>query len=150
MVWRNSNERANAFLVGASQWPGGFHSNMAVCAFKAISRSKQRKPKGGPSQLLHMASDPVPAVVLAAGFSRRLGRPKALVEVNGRPLVVWVVDRLLTAGCLPVVVVNADIEPQVRSMVPHAPIVVNEDPDAGRTGSLHVGPSAGGPHIPSP
>ena len=86
-----------------------------------------------------MASDPVPAVVLAAGFSRRLGRPKALVEVNGRPLVAWVVDRLFTAGCLPVVVVNADIEPQVRSMVPHASIVVNQDPDAGRTGSLQVG-----------
>lgn len=86
-----------------------------------------------------MASDAVPAVVLAAGFSRRLGRPKALVEVNGRPLIAWVLDRLASAGCLPVVVVNPDIEQEVQSLIPNASLVVNHDPDAGRTGSLHLG-----------
>ena len=48
---------------------------------------------------------PTPAVVLAAGLSRRLGRPKAMVQVNGRTVVRWVCDRLARAGCHPVVIV---------------------------------------------
>ena len=81
----------------------------------------------------------VPAVVLAAGFSRRLGRPKALVSVNGQTLVEWAYGRLLAAGCRPVVVVNASIEAEVRVRLPEAHLVVNPDPDLGRTGSLQLG-----------
>jgi CTP:molybdopterin cytidylyltransferase MocA len=86
-----------------------------------------------------MDTHEVPAVVLAAGLSRRLGRQKALVSVNGRTLVEWAHERLLTAGCRPVVVVNASIEAEVRTHLPTATIVVNPDPDSGRTGSLQLG-----------
>jgi len=81
-----------------------------------------------------------PAVVLAAGFSRRLGRDKALVKVNGRPLVRWIYDRLEQAGCQPVViVVNEQTAPAVARAVPSAHLAVNSEPDAGRTGSLQLG-----------
>lgn len=86
-----------------------------------------------------MNTDFVPAVVLAAGFSRRLGAPKALVSVNGRTLVEWAYERLLLAGCQPVIVVNASIETEVRVRLPSAHLVVNPEPDLGRTGSLQLG-----------
>ena len=86
-----------------------------------------------------MNTETVPAVLLAAGFSRRLGRPKALVSVNGRTLVEWAHERLLAAKCTPVVVVNTDIESDVKAMLPSAHIVVNPQPDSGRTGSLQLG-----------
>ncbi len=84
----------------------------------------------------------VPAVVLAAGFSRRLGYPKALVKVNGQTLVEWAHQRLLAVGCQPVVVVNASIEAEVRARLPAAHLVVNPNPDLGRTGSLQLGLNA--------
>lgn len=48
-------------------------------------------------------------MILAAGMGTRLGeltqsRPKALVEVDGRPLLARVIDRLAEAGCRHIVV----------------------------------------------
>ena len=39
-------------------------------------------------------SAPISAVILAGGRSTRLGRDKAFLEVNGRPLIERIVDRL--------------------------------------------------------
>jgi len=62
----------------------------------------------------------VAAVVLAAGASSRLGRPKALIEIDGEPLVVKSARCALDAGCAPVVVVlgaDADrIEPSLSGL----------------------------------
>lgn len=51
----------------------------------------------------------VVAVVPAAGRGERLGasRPKALVELDGRPLVAWAVDGLVASGVVGAVVVAA-------------------------------------------
>jgi molybdopterin-guanine dinucleotide biosynthesis protein A len=46
------------------------------------------------------------AAVLAGGQSRRMGRDKALVEVEGRPLIARVVDAARAAGADPVAVVG--------------------------------------------
>jgi len=46
------------------------------------------------------------AVILAAGGSRRLGRPKQLLEWRGKPLIGHAVEKALSAGCNPVVVVT--------------------------------------------
>ncbi|MGV3621935.1 MAG: nucleotidyltransferase family protein [Archangium sp.] len=45
------------------------------------------------------------AIVLAAGEGRRMGGAKALLLVDGRPLVWWHVKRLSEAGCRHIVVV---------------------------------------------
>ena len=89
-----------------------------------------------------MSSSPVAAVVLAAGLSRRLGRPKALVSINGSTLVEWAHQRLNDAGCETVVVVNNDLAHQVARLLPKATLVVNDDPDAGRMRSLQLGCAA--------
>ena len=86
-----------------------------------------------------MASSPAAAVVLAAGLSRRLGRQKALVSINGATLVEWSYRRLSEAGCDVVVVVNSEVAQRVAHLLPDATLVENNDPDAGRTGSLQLG-----------
>jgi molybdopterin-guanine dinucleotide biosynthesis protein A len=45
---------------------------------------------------------PVAGAVLVGGTSRRMGRPKALIEVDGSPMVVSVVAALSAGGCAPV------------------------------------------------
>jgi len=49
---------------------------------------------------------PIAAIVPAAGESRRMGRPKPLLEFEGRPLIARVVSALLEGGARPVVVVS--------------------------------------------
>ena len=85
-----------------------------------------------------------PALVLAAGASQRLGQPKALVEVGSTTLVGLAVKRLLDAGCSPVVVVTRqELQFDVMLQSMDATVVVNADPDAGRTGTclLYTSPS---------
>jgi hypothetical protein len=48
------------------------------------------------------------AIVLAAGASTRMGRPKALLLHDGRPFVRCVVD--LAAGCAPILVVTGAVD----------------------------------------
>jgi molybdenum cofactor guanylyltransferase len=51
---------------------------------------------------------PVAAAVLTGGASRRMGRDKALVEVDGAAMVRRVVDAVVGAGCSPVIAVGGD------------------------------------------
>lgn len=48
--------------------------------------------------------------VLAGGESRRMGRDKALIEIEGRPLLQVAVGALAEAGLHPIVVVGGDEE----------------------------------------
>jgi molybdenum cofactor cytidylyltransferase len=48
----------------------------------------------------------IPAVVPAAGKSRRMGQPKLLMEFEGQPLIGRVVNALLDGGADPVIVVT--------------------------------------------
>jgi molybdopterin-guanine dinucleotide biosynthesis protein A len=45
---------------------------------------------------------PVAGAVLVGGASRRMGRTKALIDVDGSPMVMRVATALGTAGCTPV------------------------------------------------
>jgi choline kinase len=56
-------------------------------------------------------------LLLAAGEGRRLGRPKALVEVDGVRLVDRAVRMLRDAGCTPIVVVSGAAPVEVAGAV---------------------------------
>ena len=55
-----------------------------------------------------MTDTPVAAAVLTGGASRRMGRDKALIEVDGTAMVARVVGALADAGCSPIVTVGGD------------------------------------------
>jgi CTP:molybdopterin cytidylyltransferase MocA len=83
-------------------------------------------------------------VVLAAGRSTRMGSPKALVELDGRPLLEHLLAPRLLRDFGDVVVVlghhaEALLPVVERSGYRH---VVNPDPDRGRTGSVQTGLNA--------
>ena len=83
----------------------------------------------------------VQPVVLAAGASSRMGRPKALLDFSGKSALDRIAQACLEAGTrLPVVVVGHDQE----EVAPEAErlgcvVVVNSDPDRGQTSSLQGG-----------
>jgi nicotine blue oxidoreductase len=77
----------------------------------------------------------VAGVLLAAGEGKRLGTPKALVELGGRRLVDRGVDLLASGGTAPVVVVTG----AVPLTVPGAVVVVNPDWASGMGSSLAAG-----------
>ncbi len=87
-------------------------------------------------------------IVLAAGASRRMGRPKALLPVgaSGQPFVRVVCDKLATAGVAPIVVVTrAELRDGLAGVLPDVALVVNADPGRGQLSSLLIGLDALGP-----
>lgn len=83
----------------------------------------------------------IAAVVLAAGGSSRLGRPKPLVREGGVSLVRRTVDAARDGGCDPVVVVVGGAADRVRVELSGlaVEIVENESWRAGQAGSVRVG-----------
>jgi len=84
----------------------------------------------------------VVAVVLAAGASSRLRRPKALVEFGGRPAVTLVAARAAAGGAAHgVVVVGEPHADEIRAQADVAPLewALNPAPAAGRLGSVRCG-----------
>ncbi len=80
------------------------------------------------------------AVVLSAGESSRMGRPKALLPIDGQTFIERIVGALKQGGIERVVVVlgfNAD---EMRRQIEHLPveIVVNADYKLGQLSSLHA------------
>ena len=76
------------------------------------------------------------SVILAAGASRRLGHPKALVEFGGITLVEKIASTLEKTGLSVTIVTRPSLETEIRNLIPNADIIVNPDPESGRTGSL--------------
>ena len=77
--------------------------------------------------------------MLAAGASTRLGQPKALVQVGGRTLIEHLVLRLEAKELEPVIVTRAEIAVDILTALPDRTVVINPNPEAGRTGSLQCG-----------
>jgi nicotine blue oxidoreductase len=78
----------------------------------------------------------VGGVLLAAGEGRRIGRPKALLEVGGELLVARAVRVLHEGGCEAVVAVVGATGPLA---VTGADVVVNDDWRQGMGSSLRLG-----------
>ncbi len=78
---------------------------------------------------------PVTGIVLAGGASRRMGRDKALLELDGQPLLACVLERLALV-CAERLVVANDIQRYARFGVP---VIADRFPGVGVLGGLHAG-----------
>ncbi|MBI2493733.1 MAG: nucleotidyltransferase family protein [Candidatus Rokubacteria bacterium] len=85
----------------------------------------------------------IAGVVLAAGFSRRMGRPKLLLQLQGKPVVRWAVERLLP-HVEDLVVVTGQEDAAIREALAGLAVrfVVNPAPQAGQGSSIAVGVAA--------
>src|SRR3989440_3723139 len=83
----------------------------------------------------------VAGIVLAAGASRRMGRNKMLLELEGEALVRRAARRALGAGLAPVVVVLGHEADRARAALAGLGVLTAHNPDfTGPTsGSLHAG-----------
>jgi molybdenum cofactor cytidylyltransferase len=92
----------------------------------------------------------VGAVLLAAGSGTRLGgKPKALLELGGVPLILRQLIALSGAGVDEVVVVLGHHAPAIEAAIAAFPITLvhNPDPDAGQAASVRCGLAALSPRI---
>jgi molybdenum cofactor cytidylyltransferase len=81
----------------------------------------------------------VAGLILAAGASRRMGRPKALLTFQNETFIGRL-QRIFLAHCTPVVVVLGHDADLIRpSLDPRVQAVVNPDPERGMLSSLQTG-----------
>lgn len=83
----------------------------------------------------------IAAVVLAAGASRRLGRPKQLLPVGGRPLLAWTLDALRAIEPAQIVLVLGHQAHAIAGALDlhDVDITINSSYAEGQSSSLHAG-----------
>lgn len=90
------------------------------------------------------ADEPVIGIVLAAGMSTRLGRPKQLLPLGGQTVIWWTARRALEACLAKVLVVTGGAAEGVRDALRGLPVRIIENPDfaSGQASSLRAGIAA--------
>jgi len=87
-----------------------------------------------------------PAIVLAAGQSARMGCNKLLIEIQGKPMLHWVLDALVQAGSNSVIVVTGHqaelVKASCRNFDSRLHFVYNPDFADGRATSIKTGLNA--------
>jgi len=85
----------------------------------------------------------IAAIVLAAGFARRMGRQKLLLELQGKPVVRWSVEAILPHVGDTLVVTGQDDE-AVRAALAGLAVrfAVNPRQQAGQGSSVAIGAAA--------
>jgi molybdenum cofactor cytidylyltransferase len=94
---------------------------------------------------MSMRSVPVSAIVLAAGSSRRMGRPKLLLPLAGRPLLQHALDAAAGAAVGEIVLVLGHEAEAIRAAImlpPNTCVVINAEHQAGQSTSLARGLTA--------
>jgi molybdenum cofactor cytidylyltransferase len=99
---------------------------------------------GSSMPALHAVYEKTAGVVLAAGGSARLGRPKQLVEWHGIPLVRHITGQALAVGLSPVVVVTGAMADQIRAALQGLPVSFAHNPvwESGQASSVREGVQA--------
>ncbi len=76
-------------------------------------------------------------VILASGFSRRLGIDKLSQELCGKPVLQWCIDQVLASGVGRVYVVTRDNHRNDRTVEdPRVRFIINDDPASGMSSSI--------------
>lgn len=78
----------------------------------------------------------IAGIILAAGDSRRMGSPKALLDYRGETFAARLI-RIFEKFCDPVIVVAGRHAAQIRAQI-GARVVINPDPDRGQLSSLQT------------
>jgi molybdenum cofactor cytidylyltransferase len=90
-----------------------------------------------------MANPPIVAavVVLAAGDSSRMGKPKALLDWHGRPLIEHVLATAREGGCMKLFAVLGKDADSIRkgAKLDGVTVLVNKHPEAGQVSSTRLG-----------
>ena len=83
----------------------------------------------------------IAGVVLAAGLSRRMGRPKLTLDLDGRPVIRHTVEALTGAGIEDLVVVVPPASAALEAALAGLPVrfAINPMPEAGQAGSVVAG-----------
>ncbi len=91
----------------------------------------------------------VAGVILAAGASRRMGKNKMLLQLEGESLIRRAAQRALAARLSPVVVVIGHEADRLRAELKDLPVefAVNPDFSGPTSGSLHQGLNKLGPDV---
>ncbi len=86
----------------------------------------------------------VAGLVLAAGLSRRMGRPKLLLAIRGRPVVRLAVEAVRAGGADPILVVVGHEREAVGAALDGVDcrVVHNARPEAGQAESIRTGVAA--------
>ena len=84
-------------------------------------------------------NEPVFSVILAAGSSKRLGQPKALLNIGNTSLIDFTVNRLKEHNLTIIIVTREELFLDIKCSVTGAETITNRMPEEGRTGSLQVG-----------
>src|SRR2546428_9986171 len=75
--------------------PGRVTSACDVAGTGLVHLPAERSPGAPTPPARFTASRMIAGIVLAAGFARRMGRQKLLLQLEGKPVVRWVVEGLL-------------------------------------------------------
>lgn len=91
--------------------------------------------------VVHKVHERVAGIILAAGVSKRLGRPKQVLRWRGEPFVRHVARAALSAGLSPVVVVTGAAAAEVEQALSGLPVVLvqNENWVDGQASSIRMG-----------
>ena len=95
----------------------------------------QRRGKG---EVTVQRTKPLAGVILAAGASQRMGRPKAGLRFEGKTFFARVLEGLTAASLDPIVVVVGAHRAAVTRALGSPYIIVNHDPSRGQLSSLRL------------
>lgn len=88
--------------------------------------------------------NPVALLLLAAGASTRMGRPKQLLPYRGRTLLRHAAETAVASGCAPIVLVTGALHETLMAEVTGLPIQAIHNPDwaTGMASSIRAGLAA--------
>ena len=91
----------------------------------------------------------IAGIVLAAGLSLRMGRPKLLLDWGGKPVVRRAVERVKAGGVDEIVIVLGHEGQAIREALKGLPVrfVENPEPEAGQASSIACGVAVLGPAV---